>query len=178
MSAKLNDKYELKKDGTLFYDGVEVDLYENQYKSIRVIDNSFSKHHLYIHRMVAEKFIPNPDNKPQVNHIDGNKHNNHVSNLEWVTPSENIQHAFDTGLKTHSVPIAISRANGKNVGQWMKDNSKISEDEWSEAAEAYDMKIMSGAKIAKFLGISRSYFVDKMRQFDIVGTRRVLCQPV
>lgn len=51
-----------------------------------------------IHRLVAESFIPNPYNKLEINHIDGNKANNHVSNLEWVTHLENMQHALKTGL--------------------------------------------------------------------------------
>lgn len=52
-----------------------------------------------VNRLVAEHFIPNPDNKTTVNHIDGNKDNNMVDNLEWATLSEQMQHAYKIGLK-------------------------------------------------------------------------------
>ena len=52
----------------------------------------------YIHRLVANAFIPNPNNLSTVNHKDGNKHNNTVANLEWASYSDNNQHAYDNGL--------------------------------------------------------------------------------
>lgn len=53
----------------------------------------------YVHRLVAEAFIPNPDNKPCVDHIDGNKRNNHVENLRWVTHKENIENPITKAMR-------------------------------------------------------------------------------
>ena len=65
----------------------------NAYKSVCLRDSNGIVKRMLVHRLVATAFVPNPDNKPEVNHIDGNKSNNRASNLEWVTRSENLQHA-------------------------------------------------------------------------------------
>lgn len=67
------------------------------YANITLIKNG-NKFKTVIHRLVAKAFIPNPENKPEVNHINGNKANNNVDNLEWCTRTYNIQHAFKNGL--------------------------------------------------------------------------------
>ena len=58
---------------------------------------------LFVHRLLAKAFIPNPNNLPQVNHIDGNPGNNSLENLEWCTQSHNIQHAYNTGRKYQEI---------------------------------------------------------------------------
>lgn len=68
------------------------------YQRIRLIHNGVDKT-VRVHRLVAEAFIPNPENKETVNHKDGNKLNNCVDNLEWMDRHEQLQHAYDNGLK-------------------------------------------------------------------------------
>lgn len=70
-----------------------------EYFSIGIMKDGVSKEYK-IHRLVAIAFIPNPDNKPQINHKDSDPKNNNVENLEWCTSAENIQHAFKYGRKT------------------------------------------------------------------------------
>lgn len=71
---------------------------ESGYKNTTIYENGL-KIPVHIHRLVALAFIDNPENKPQVNHKDGNKLNNNVHNLEWVTLEENRSHAYSNKLQ-------------------------------------------------------------------------------
>lgn len=84
------------------------------YRRINLTHNGVMKGFL-VHRMVAEAFIPNPNGLPCINHIDGNKLNNAVENLEWCTHLENMRHAHDTGLVDCKTPVCCAK-NGR--GQW------------------------------------------------------------
>lgn len=90
----------------------------------------------YHHKLVAEAFIPNPENKPCVNHIDGDKANNNVDNLEWVTYSENTQHMHDNGMwEIDQVKLKAKR--NKNISKFMSGDSGYN--------KAYARKLIDGA---------------------------------
>ncbi|HFJ9368546.1 TPA: NUMOD4 motif-containing HNH endonuclease [Bacillus cereus] len=111
------------------------------YKVIRLCHESKTKKYL-IHRLVALAFIPNLENKEQVNHKDGNKENNCIDNLEWMTRSENIQHAFDLGLKPLNEGEKHHKAKlTESDVRWIRGNYKMYDDEFSvkALAERFDV---------------------------------------
>lgn len=101
----------------------------NGYVSVILCKNKSQKN-VFVHRLVAKCFVPNPENKPCVNHIDGNKSNPCASNLEWCTQKENISHAIKNGLfnpnknylvskkKRATNPIYQFDKNGNFIKKW------------------------------------------------------------
>lgn len=77
-----------------------------------------------VHRLVAAAFIPNPENKPYVNHLDGCRSNNKINNLEWCTPAENTQHAIKTGLMkpTRERKVIQYSMNGDKIAEYVSIN--------------------------------------------------------
>jgi hypothetical protein len=82
-----------------------------------------------IHRIVALTFILNPNNYPEVNHKDGNKQNNHISNLEWCTRSQNEKHAYRSGLKKAPKEKKNTKLTQKDADliRWLNLQCKISQ---------------------------------------------------
>ena len=142
---EVSDKGNLKR---LLENGKERILkgYENcnGYRATVLCVNHVPKSKL-IHRLVAEAFIPNPDNLPQINHIDGNKKNNSVENLEWCDSKHNINHAWSNGL--HRIP------NGTN-----NPRHKLTEDQINYIRKncvRYDQNRGTSALARKF-GVSQT----------------------
>lgn len=92
-------EYFISSDGHVYKDGKpkQFSMLGNGYRRVSINGDSY-----LVHRLVAECYIPNPENKEQVNHINGKKQDNSVENLEWSTRSENMRHAVDNDLLVNS----------------------------------------------------------------------------
>lgn len=103
--------YEISEYGDIHntFTGAPIKQSQNQGYMCVSLQINGKAHRRRVHRLVALAFIPNPDGKSEVNHIDGNKTNNHVSNLEWCTPSENLIHAYKTGLRSRDASVAYTK---------------------------------------------------------------------
>ena len=112
-----------------------------------------------VHRAVAQAFVENPDNKPQVDHIDGNKHNNHADNLRWATNRENFDFSVENGLRKNSF---MSLTEIRKTEKWKQKARETCKRVFSKQVSCYTLE---GAYVCKFdscheaaqqLGISQS----------------------
>jgi len=128
------------------------------YRRVQLRDRNGRYKGRLVHRLVAEAFIPNPENKPCINHIDGDKANNHIDNLEWCTYSENNKHAFRTGLKVmeghNAVAISKSRRGQRTSYGGSHGMSKLSENDVLQIRSIYEQGWFTQAEIG------RAYNVD------------------
>src|SRR5690606_22186602 len=102
-----------------------------------------SKTH-YIHRLIAKTFIPNPKNYPEVNHINGDRLDNRVENLEWVTSKENSKHAVESGLMPFTKGVKLVPIN----------------------ADSEPIIFNTMTKGNKFLGRGNSYLTERVKYHD------------
>lgn len=133
-------------------------------KELKICDNGNGylriNHINYIHRLVAEVFIPNPENKPEVNHIDGNKQNNRVDNLEWCTSKENKSHAWKLGL--YKIMDETRKKHSINNGSHrLEVRKKISESNKGKILSETTKEKISKAKKGKKRTIEE---IEKMKK--------------
>lgn len=139
----MNQNLEIKENGTILLNGKEKKTWNNQgYKMFW-----FNGKNKYVHREVAMYYIPNPDNLPEVNHKDGDKQNNNVENLEWVTRIQNHHHAMKMKLW------------GRNV----VNRRHFNDEQVEEIKKLYNETKMGYRKIANKYGVNKSRIRDLIK---------------
>lgn len=139
---EINSLGEVRRDGKI----LKIRMASNGYKQVCLCKNGKPKV-FRVHRLLSKAFIPNPDNKPQVNHIDGNRLNNNLDNLEWVTSSENNLHACRV-TKNHLPPRSMA-------GKFGKDHN-LSKYFWIEYPNGNFVKYESGLEFMRMTGLDHS----------------------
>lgn len=114
--------YYITEDGKIYRNGREIFgwITKKGYRQITIYFNG-EKRKEYIHRIVGELYLDNPDNKPQINHKNGNKLDNRIENLEWVTNQENRTHALENGLHPVGEDVTAHKLTEKEV-LWIRNN--------------------------------------------------------
>lgn len=115
---------------------------------------------IYVHRIIAESFIPNPDNMPVINHRNGDKRDNSIGNLEWVTQQDNVKHAWETGLieVTDRWRDSASENGKKNRKLTMKDAEDMRDLFYNKGItqkEIREMYKLSQSTISKIINYKR-----------------------
>lgn len=131
----INSKYQISNLGNFKKGNKKINgwIQNTGYRTVNINSKKYS-----IHRLVAEAFIDNPENKPFVNHIDGNKLNNCVDNLEWCTNKENVQHAYRTGLMDNALKIIpLMKARAKIIKQYDLQGNYLNTFKGSVEAQNY-----------------------------------------
>lgn len=103
-----HEMYIIYENGDVYSEKLGIFLKPRQNKNGYLIV-TLDKEQLLLHRLVAKHFIPNPYDYPQINHIDGNKLNNDVSNLEWCTQQQNINHSLEHHLRKGFISVSTKR---------------------------------------------------------------------
>ena len=135
--------YEVTSDGKVLQNGIQIHQNTNNgYKTVFI-----NKKYYRVHRLVAEKFIPNPDKKPNVNHKNGIKDDNRMENLEWVTQKENVHHYYNVlnGKKPNGQPQKLNQKQKIEVIDFIKDGMS-----YKKIAEKYNVSTMTICRIKKY----------------------------
>ena len=162
--TKEDKYYEVSSEGRVRHDGriLSGSIQDDGYIRVNIQGKSYSKH-----RIIAEAFIPNPDNLPFINHKDGNKQNNSIANLEWCTQKENSIHAHKNNLQ----PKGLSTYKGK-----------FTKEQRDEIKELWDSGQYSRRQLAQKYNVSHTcindIINDKYKYAETVNIFEVIARPI